>query len=220
MKEAIITDLNGLYQEPTLVAESATGVFTIQESKKYDEDEEISDVPDLIDVGYTVAFTVPQGLYKPKFDLKGYEEAQKNYQNKYEKYLAELSTYDEDSEEPKPIPPTQVNGSDYWVEGLTQHEIDEILKPPKLEPSPIELLQKDNASLLLQVAELDIANIQQSQDTAALVMKNAELETKNEQQSQDLASVLMQNAELEISNKQLATDYAALFIQLTEKGVI
>ncbi|OPA80229.1 hypothetical protein BVG16_05655 [Paenibacillus selenitireducens] len=72
MKEAIITDLNGLYVEPTLVADSVTGVFVIQEYPKPEPNEDgtlpsppIEDV-ELIDTGYTIAYVVPAGFYKAK----------------------------------------------------------------------------------------------------------------------------------------------------------
>ncbi|MFL1672438.1 hypothetical protein [Paenibacillus dendritiformis] len=220
MKEAIITDLEGRYIEPTLVADSVTGVLDRRERVELDEpgalpkpepgqlDDGQEDEPETVLVGYTVAVPMPDGLYQPIFDVEGYRAAQEAYEAAYSEYLAALSEY----------PPQTINGSVYWRNGLTQEEIDALNRPS--EPTELELIQKDNASLLMKVADLEIKNKNQSDDTASILLKNAELELKNEQQSTDMASVILQNAELIAQNQHLSQDYASLLLKLSEKGVL
>ncbi|AMA74010.1 hypothetical protein ACH33_14965 [Aneurinibacillus sp. XH2] len=61
-----------------------------------------------------------------------------------------------------------------WTEGLSQQEIDELTKPKPLTPSDMELLQQENASLIMKVAALEMQNEQQAQDQAALIMELTE----------------------------------------------
>ncbi|MED0738887.1 hypothetical protein P4S89_18200, partial [Aneurinibacillus thermoaerophilus] len=61
-----------------------------------------------------------------------------------------------------------------WREGLSQQEIDELTKPKPLTPSDMELLQQENASLIMKVAALEMQNEQQAQDQAALIMELTE----------------------------------------------
>lgn len=223
MKEAIITDLNGRYIEPTLVADSVTGVFDRMEPKRQEDETPRVEVvesaePETVLVGYTVAVTLPDGLYEPIFDVHNYRKAMKAYDKAYAKYLAAMAEYDPDGDGAEPQPPKSVDGLSYWKNGLTDEEI-EALKP-KPQPSELELIQQDNASLLMKVADLEIRNQVQVNDTASILMKNAELELINQQHTSDLATVLMQNAQLESANQQLTQDQAALLLQLAEKGVI
>jgi hypothetical protein len=66
MKEALITNVDGLMIDVTLVEDTVTGVLPIHE---YVEDKlnpnELTDVL----VGYQIAVNVPEGLYLPKWDL-------------------------------------------------------------------------------------------------------------------------------------------------------
>ncbi|TVX88354.1 hypothetical protein [Paenibacillus agilis] len=80
MKEAIKVNLDGFYIEPTLVADSVTGVFPITELPEKESastdfsNTEKSNEP--VTVGYMVAVEVPTGLYKPRwnFDLEEWVE--------------------------------------------------------------------------------------------------------------------------------------------------
>ena len=59
--------------------------------------------------GYIVAVAVPPGLYLPKFDVEAWKADPKLSQDKY------------------------------WIEGLTQEQIDELLKP---QPGPVTVDQR------------------------------------------------------------------------------
>ncbi|WP_028547048.1 hypothetical protein [Paenibacillus taiwanensis] len=63
MKEAIQINLDGFYVEPTLVADSVTGVFPIMGS-------EVESAEQQVLIGHTVAVEVPPGLYKPRWDFE------------------------------------------------------------------------------------------------------------------------------------------------------
>ncbi|MGG4398193.1 hypothetical protein ABEX25_28385 [Paenibacillus thiaminolyticus] len=203
MKEAIITDLSGRYIEPTLVADSVTGVFDRRELVETDEhgtqpepeqrDDGQEDEPETVLVGYTVAVPMPDGLYQPIFDVEGYRAAQEAYEAAYADYLAAMTESDSESDDPQPDPPQPVNGVIYWRNGLTDEEIEAL--NPEPQPNELELLQQDNAKLLMQVAELEARDEQRTMDTGALLMQNAELDAKNQQLTQDHGSLLLQLAE-------------------------
>ncbi|BFH14495.1 hypothetical protein J6TS7_52510 [Paenibacillus dendritiformis] len=209
MKEAIITDLSGRYIEPTLVADSVTGVFDRRESVKPEEpgtfpqleprqsDDEQPDKPETVLVGYTVAVPIPDGLYQPIFDVEGYRAAQEAYEAAYAGYMSALAEHDPESDDPQPEPPQPIDGPDFWRNGLTDEEIEALNPPPQ--PSELELLQQDNAKLLMHVAEL---------------------EARDEQRTMDTAGLLLQNAEMDAKNQQLTQDHGALLLQLAEKGVL
>ena len=131
MKEAIITDLNGRYLEPTLVADSVTGVFDRVEPKPQPQPDdetprEAVDEPETVLVGYLVAVPLPDGLYEPIFDVKGYRAV--------------------------PQPQQAVDGSSFWRNGLSDEEI-EALKP-KPQPSQTDILGQE-------LTQMKIKNIQQ-----------------------------------------------------------
>ncbi|MCY9763027.1 hypothetical protein M5X06_04520 [Paenibacillus alvei] len=201
MKEAIITDLNGRYIEPTLVADSVTGVFDKMESiqsgandaeliASQQNDDNLPTEAKTKLVGYTVAIPLPDGLYEPTFDVHGYRKAKADYDLVYVEYLGALAKHDPSSGKPAPQRPTPVDASSYWSNGLTEEEI-EALQP---EPVPTELdqLRIENAKLLLHVAELEAKS-------------DKHLEATNELQSHNAA---------------LTQDHATLLLQLAEKGVI
>ncbi|EJW20013.1 XkdW family protein [Paenibacillus alvei] len=156
MKEAIITDLNGRYIEPTLVADSVTGVFDrLEPVKTEDETPQAaaeSDEPETVLIGYTVAVTLPDGLYEPIFDVTGYRKAMKAYEAAYAKYLNAMALHDPEGEDQTPQPPKSVDGSSFWRNGLTGEEI-EALKP-KPQPSQTDVLGQE-------FTQMKIKNIQQ-----------------------------------------------------------
>lgn len=203
MKEAIIIDLNGRYIEPTLVAESETGVFDRREPiqpegkepremPRKDGDQQ-PDEPRSVLVGYTVAVPLPDGLYEPTFNVQGYRQTMSDYETAYAEYIAAMAAYDPEGDDPEQEPPKQVDGPFFWRNGLTQEEIKAL--QPKPVPSELDLLRVENAKLLLHVAELEAKSEQHSEQTTALHAQNAELDTKNEQLTQDHATLLFQLAE-------------------------
>ncbi|MBN3523091.1 hypothetical protein [Paenibacillus apiarius] len=202
MKYAFITDLSGQYVEPTLVADSVTGVFDRREPVQTDEgevletkqpnDEQPAETETVL-VGYTVAVPLPDGLYEPTFDVQGHRQAMSDYEAAYAEYTAAKAEYEPEGEDPQPKPPPPVDGPSFWSNGLTQEEIEAL--QPKPVPSELDLLRVENAKLLLHVAELEAKSEQHSEHTTALCAQNAELDTKNEQLTQDHATLLLQLAE-------------------------
>lgn len=165
MKEAYVTDLNGYYIEPTLVADHVTGVFPIMEPVKHEEELEPMDVqeeptkPDTVLVGYTVAVPVPPGLFKPRYDLKAWQAAMEQYERDLNAWKQEQQQRDEEEAEPLP-PPEPVDLAQFWVEGLTPEEIDEIRNRPQ-EPSipeRVEKVENDTAQTMLGLVEVYEAN--------------------------------------------------------------
>ncbi|WP_374020471.1 XkdW family protein [Paenibacillus thiaminolyticus] len=164
MKEAIITDLSGRYIEPTLVADSVTGVFDRRERVEPDEpdtlpqpepeqrDDDQPEEPETVLVGYTVAVPMPDGLYQPIFDMEGYRTAEKEYEATYADYMAALAEHDPESDDPQPEPPQPVDGQSFWRNGLTDEEIQVLNSPPQ--PSQIDMLGEE-------LAQMKIKNIQQ-----------------------------------------------------------
>ena len=179
MKEAIITDLSGQYIEPTLVADSVTGVFDRRERVELDEpvpqpeprqhdDEQVDESKTLL-VGYTVAIPMPDGLYQPIFDVEGYREAEAGYKAAYADYLAAMAEYDPESDDPQPEPPQPVDGPSFWRNGLTDEEIESLNPPP--EPSQTNVLGQE-------LTQMKIKNIQQQSviDNLGAELAKAKLE--------------------------------------------
>ena len=201
MKEAIITDLNGRYIEPTLVADSVTGVFDRTEPVQMidvngasvasiQDDNDLSTHPKTKLVGYTVAIPLTDGLYEPTFDVQGYRKAKADYDLAYVEYLGALAKHDPASGKPAPQRPTRVEASSYWSNGLTEEEIEAL--QPKPVPTELDQLRVENAKLLLHVAELEAKS-------------DKHIEATNELQSH---------------NTVLTQEHATLLLQLAEKGVI
>ncbi|MCY9734178.1 hypothetical protein M5X17_10505 [Paenibacillus alvei] len=174
MREAIITDLNGRYIEPTLVADSVTGVFDRLEPAQTDVETPRAatvepDEPETVLVGYTVAVTLPDGLYEPTFDVHGYRKAVKAYERAYTKYLDAMTEYDPESEDPAPQSPKTVDGSSFWRNGLTDEEIEAL--QPKPQPSQTDVFGQE-------MTQMKIQNIQQQRiiDDLGAELTNAKLE--------------------------------------------
>lgn len=161
MKEAVIIDLEGNDTfKRTLVADHVTGVFPIMELAKEPELEmmnaaEEPQEPETILVGYTVAVPVPEGLFKPRYDLEAWQAALEQYERDKEAWKQEQKQWGEESEvEPLPLPAAP-DLSSFWVEGLSQEEIEEIRNRPQ-EPSPTDLLGQE-------LAQMKLKDIQQQQ---------------------------------------------------------
>ncbi|MCM3748021.1 hypothetical protein M3223_11725 [Paenibacillus pasadenensis] len=167
MKEAIITDLNGLFVDVALVDISETGYLslTAPDDRSQDGQQQIT--------GYQVALSVPPGLYKPRFDRASYD-AHQDATDTFNAARAEWLSKSEDErgQEPvAPIPPA------FWGEGLTPEEIA-ALQPAPPEPTAEQLrmaqLETDNALLLLDLAGTQARQLQAEQDHAALLLQLAE----------------------------------------------
>ncbi|SDT22406.1 hypothetical protein SAMN05444162_3465 [Paenibacillaceae bacterium GAS479] len=184
MKEAIITDLYGLFIDVEIVDDNETGYLPLFEV--IDDQETIT--------GYRVSVPVPQGLYHPKFNFLAWDE----YKKPLEYQVDENGELVLDENE-NPIPIVKVVG-DFWIEGLSQEEIDELKNVPIAltpEQESIQKLETDNALLLLDLAET---------------------QSKQQQAEQDNANLLLQQAETEERMVKVEQDYASLLLQLAEKG--
>lgn len=168
MKEAIITDLNGLYTDVALVSDAEFGVTPLYELPIPDLGTDLpTEAPDPVLIGYRVAVPVRPGLYRPRFDLTAWDTYTQSEREAYEIYLqgplAEwLQEADNEDRGTKPVytPPEQAA---YWIEGLTPEEIA-ALHPPA-EPT-------ENEKVQLAIAELALA---QAEDINALQLALAEI---------------------------------------------
>ncbi|BFH16491.1 hypothetical protein J6TS7_55200 [Paenibacillus dendritiformis] len=198
MKEAIITDLSGRYIEPTLVADSVTGVFERREPVEPDElgsllqpEPKQPEEPETVLVGYTVAVPMPDGLYQPIFDVEGYRKAEADYEAAYAEYMAALAEYDPESDVPLPEPPQAVNGPAFWRNGLTDEEIEAL--NPELQPSQTDMLGQE-------LVQMKIKNIQQQSiiDGLGKELTQSRLDSMQKKQTIDSLGGELTNAKLEI----------------------
>lgn len=154
MKAVPKVNTDGLYMEDELVDDAFSGVvpfYAEPEPVVYDpeapeqpeepEDEEEVE-PEI--AGYIVGVPVPAGLFRPKFDLKAWEayleeeeKARTEYQALYDAWfqLPEEEREDAPKFEGPEVP-------EFWIEGLSQEEIDELTKPQPEEPSELDLLKQ------------------------------------------------------------------------------
>ncbi|BFH10707.1 hypothetical protein WJ0W_005815 [Paenibacillus melissococcoides] len=203
MKEAIITDLSGRYIEPTLVADSVTGVLDRRERVEPDEpgalsqpepeqrDDEQPDEPETVHVGYTVAVPMPDGLYQPIFDVEGYRAAQEAYETAYVEYMTSLAEHDPESDDPQPVSPQPIDGASYWRNGLTDEEIEALNPPPQ--PSQTDMLGQE-------LTQMKIRNIQQQSviDGLGRELTESRLDNMKQKQTVDSLGSELTKAKLEI----------------------
>lgn len=143
MKEAVLTDLNGLYTGVAIVSDAESGVTPLYEQPVPDPDADPpAETPEPVLVGYRVAVSVTPGLYLPRFDLAVWETYQDEERQAYDAYL-------ERGDMPVYVPPEQPA---FWLEGLTPEEI-EALHPPAPETAEEKLarLERENTLLKAQV---------------------------------------------------------------------
>jgi hypothetical protein len=164
MKEAIRIDLDGFYIEPELVPLDTYGVTEIYETptlSEPEEGEEPPEQPEPILVGYRVAVPAPQGLFKLRYDLDAWQAALTAYDDAMDAYRAALAAYDPDSEDGLPQLPAPVDLQAYWVEGLTQAEIDAIRNAPQPETGAekIARLEVENALIGQQLVERELESL-------------------------------------------------------------
>jgi hypothetical protein len=130
MKEAILTDLNGYYVEPELVPLETEGVTEIYSTPAPTEE---APHPEAALIGYRVAVPVPPGLYRPRFDVTAWRAALNDYAAAMDAYHVAIAAYDPESGGPQPQPPKPIDARAFWVEGLSQAEIDALRTAPQPE---------------------------------------------------------------------------------------
>lgn len=114
MKVVPFIDQDGYYIDGIAVGDDITGLTLHAEDRGQET----------MTIGYIAAYEIKAGLYKPRLDLKALEKD-------YGKYSWDAY--------PKSLTVEQVDK--YWIEGLTQEEIDELNQPAPL--SELDQLRHD-----------------------------------------------------------------------------
>ncbi|WP_217597178.1 hypothetical protein [Cohnella sp. GbtcB17] len=148
MKEAHIVDLEGRIIESIIVTDDRTGVMPLYEDRAPEEE---GGQPTEIIVGYSIAERVPEGLYQPRWDFSAYDGYQTAVMEARLSYAQAYSDWSQEDEETRGDAPvlTLPEAPAFWVEGLTQAEIDALHKPQPIDPTEQRL-----ADLELALADL------------------------------------------------------------------
>lgn len=188
MKAVPKVNRGGLYIEDTLVDDAFSGVVPFyaeivpqaptdpdeSEQEPTPEDEQPEETPEPEIAGYIVGVPVTPGLFRPRFDLDGwqsYRDAVDAALDEFQQAYEEWATLPEEERggmphvESPPMP-------DLWIEGLTPEEIEEITRPQPQEPTELERLQAENMELKLALTELAEA---QEADKTEMQLALAEL---------------------------------------------
>ena len=194
MKEAIIVDTNGFFQNVELVPNDTFGVFSIYETPAASETEDEPPVesPEPVLVGYRVAVPVPPGLYWPRFDVEGWRDAVAAYETSLEEYRKAMAVYDPESGEPEPQPPAPVDLHAFWVEGLTPEEIEAIRNAPKI-PSEIDIIGEQ-----LVQRELEVLELQQQNSIIGQALVEKDLQILDLQQQNNILGQQLVDLELRL----------------------
>ncbi|UHA72306.1 XkdW family protein [Paenibacillus sp. 481] len=175
MKEAILTDLNGKYIEPTLVADSVTGVFPIRQAVQHaaksvaaTQDQGVAAgaaaVPTEAAVGETLAGQLSEAILagqQPEGPSRTAPQA-----GSVAQAVAQTGAV------APPAPAQEIIGyivavtvpeglyqprwdfkSEAWTEGLSQAEIDKLREPQPKQPSQVELLEQALKDVKQQAAQ-------------------------------------------------------------------
>ncbi|SDT26374.1 hypothetical protein SAMN05444162_3600 [Paenibacillaceae bacterium GAS479] len=167
MKEAIITDLNGLYVDVALVDDNETGYLPLT-APDDPYDNEAAPI-----TGYRVALPVTPGFYRPRFDREAYDA----HQASISAYVVAKATWLAIPEGERGSEPAAPAVPPYWVEGLAPEDIAALqstLPEPTPEQVRIRQLETDNAALLLSQAETEGRLQKSEQDHAELLLALAE----------------------------------------------
>lgn len=165
MKAVPKVNIDGLYLEDTLVDDAFYGVVPFYADPPVKEPELPSEVdaavmdepeeeiePEI--AGYIVGIPVPPGLYLPRFDLVAWELIE-----------GDLS-----------------DPSEFWEEGLSAEEIEELTKPQPQEPTPTDLLGEELTAMKLQ-------NIQQQALVGSLGEQLVQSKLEGIQQQQTIGAL-------------------------------
>lgn len=153
MKAVPKVNTEGLYIEDTIVDDAYSGVVPFYAPEPITlpktDDTEQPEETDLEIAGYIVGVPVPQGLYRPRFDIAAWEAREEG----------------------------DTSDQSYWVEGLTAEEIEELTTPQPQEPTELERLRVENTELKLAIAELAEANENDKTETQLALAELAALIT-------------------------------------------
>ncbi|MEF3312602.1 hypothetical protein PV433_27300 [Paenibacillus sp. GYB004] len=155
MKEAYNLDLDGFY---TNESEPIPAGSPMQVTERFETPVPTSEIPEPEAklVGYRISCVWPSGLFKPRYDIAACQAALVAYDDAMASYRAALAAYDPDSEDEPPRPPAPVDLQAYWVEGLTQAEIDAIRNAPQPPTiyDHVTQLQTESVDTMLALTEV------------------------------------------------------------------
>ncbi|MFD1270637.1 hypothetical protein ACFQ3Y_24820 [Paenibacillus motobuensis] len=138
MKAVPKVNTDGLFIADTIVDDAFSGVVPFYsdspepelppetDSEATDEPEEEVEEAEPEVAGYVVGVPVPPGLFRPKFDLAAWEGQE-----------------EDDMSDP----------SEFWVEGLSAEEIEELTKPQPQEPTEVDRIGSELVAMKLQAID-------------------------------------------------------------------
>lgn len=187
MKAVPRVDLNGLYTDVTLVDDAFYGVVPFYadppepelppETDDPAEDEQLEEETEPEIAGYIVGVPVPPGLYRPRFDLAAWEAREED----------EL-----------------LDPSEYWQEGLTPEEIEELTKPQPQE-SELDQLKQDVTGL--------------KQDTADLASGLDQVARKADDRLEDVSTIGSEQVKQDLATLDLKRQSTVIGGELVKKDI-
>lgn len=159
-KEAVIVGVDGRYKDVEIVPDEQTGVTPI-----YGGEAESSEGGELAQIitGYIVAVEVPEGLYQPRWDFAAYDGYQTVVTEARLSYAQAYSDWSQEDEETRGEAPmlTLPVAPAFWVEGLTQAEIDAIRNQPQVKPPEQRIAELEAKLAIAAQAAADANDTQQ-----------------------------------------------------------
>lgn len=189
MKAVPKVNTNGLYLEDELVDDAFSGVvpfytassLTLSDTKQQLDTHRLTDSSsstingtssESILAGYTIAISVPPGLYHPRFDIQGwltyeaeynqklieaqgaYEQLNKESQAAFQKLHDEWQSKPENERGDEPVyfaqtftAPERRDPTAFWNEGLSAEAIKELTQKAEQQPSETDQLKQRIADL-------------------------------------------------------------------------
>lgn len=177
MREVLKIDLSGFIVDVELANDNTSGIMPIYETPETLEDDT---QPEEVLVGYMVYERCKEGLHKPKFDLSAWDAYQSAIVAAQESYAMAYTEWSSQLEESRGDAPVYAvpEKPEFWVEGLTQAEIDAIKNTPQPETpeQKISSLETENALLAHELMNTKIALEQTQQEQATLLLALVEAE--------------------------------------------
>ncbi|KOR82518.1 hypothetical protein [Paenibacillus solani] len=192
MKAAPKVNTEGLYLEDALVDDTFSGIVPFYSDSKpgkpevvltiigdgtQSDDESPREYETNI-TGYIVGIPVTPGLFRPCFDLAAWSayraavsEAQDSYQEAFSKWqaLSEVGRGEMPALESIPMP-------DFWIEGLTSEEIEELTRSQPAEPNELDRIGAEMVTRELEALELRQQNEAQGAQNVGLELRLLSLE--------------------------------------------
>jgi len=185
MKAVPKVNADGLYLEDALVDDTFTGVVPFYSDSKLgisdvlttigdgtqSDDESLSESEINIS-GYIVGIPVTPGLYQPRFDFaawSAYQEAVSEAQDSYQEAFSKWQALSEDELGVAPIMES-ILMPDFWIEGLTPEEIEELTRP-----QPVELNELDRLGIEMVTRELEALELRQQNEAQGAQIVGLEL---------------------------------------------